>query len=287
MTGSRDVIKGLSPRQRRALLVVPIAVLVAFVAAVIVSRRRSAPARVVPLAPSAPPSSVLPRAAEPVIPTKRLPSRWTGNIRRLVPVAALVAAVLVVGLAQGQSEPAPVAGPAPASPMVSATPSPNSSNASSCSSQADEPFTPSRITVPGVVRDAPVLALPRDRNNVPGVPPATDAGRWEFGWDRPPGIRPGSAKGNVLLNAHTFPDGDALGNEFLDKLDTGDEIIVRGKDAELCYKVSKRIQVREADGNVAYYVREGPPQLALLVCSGKRLGPGEWTHRTIWFASPA
>jgi sortase (surface protein transpeptidase) len=138
-----------------------------------------------------------------------------------------------------------------------------------------------------VVRDATVLALPRDTNDVPGVPPATDAGRWEFGWDRPPGIRPGSAQGNVLINAHTFPDGNALGNKFLDELDMGDEIIVRGKDAELCYKVSKRIEVREADGYVPYYDREGPPQLALLVCSGKRLGPGEWTHRTIWFASPA
>ncbi len=276
MTGLHDVIKGLSPRQRHVLLVVPVAVLIAVVAAVIVSRRRSV--RVAHLAPSAPPSSDLPRAAEPVVPTKRLPSRWTGNFRRLVPVAALVAAVLLVGLVQEQSE------TAPASPTVSATPFRTSS---SCSSQADEPFTPSHITVPGVVRDAPVHALPRDSNDVPGVPPTTEAGRWEFGWDRPPGIRPGSAQGNVLINAHTFPDGDALGNEFLDELDKGDRIIVRGKDAELCYKVSQRIEVRAADGYVPYYDREGPPQLALLVCSGERLGPGEWTHRTIWFASPA
>jgi len=26
--------------------------------------------------------------------------------------------------------------------------------------------------------------------------------------------------------------------------------------------------------------------VVIVVCSGERLGPGDWTHRTLWFASP-
>ena len=36
-----------------------------------------------------------------------------------------------------------------------------------------------------------------------------------------------------------------------------------------------------------YSVTDGPPQLAIVVCSGRRLGPGVWTKRTVWFASPS
>ena len=49
---------------------------------------------------------------------------------------------------------------------------------------------------------------------------------------------------------------------------------------------TKRIEVLDADGYPPYYEREGPPQIAIIVCSGRRLGPGHWTHRTIWFAKP-
>jgi len=35
-----------------------------------------------------------------------------------------------------------------------------------------------------------------------------------------------------------------------------------------------------------YYNSTGQPQLAIIVCSGQRLGPGVWTRRTLWFASP-
>lgn len=172
--------------------------------------------------------------------------------------------------------------------MASASPTPNPAPSpttpSWCETPATEPFTPTRITVQGVVREAKVLALPRDSSNVPRVPPTSQAGKQQVAWDRPPGIEPGSPKGNVLLNAHTWPDGLALGNKFLKGLDEGDRIVLHGDGATSCYEVDKRIEVRASDGYVPYYDREGPPQVALLVCSGKRLGPGDWTHRTIWFA---
>jgi hypothetical protein len=148
------------------------------------------------------------------------------------------------------------------------------------------PFTPTSVAIPGVTRRATVLALPRDADGVPGVPPLTTAGRTEFAWDRPPGIRPGQRRGNVLLNAHTWPDGTALGNRLLAGLHEGDRIVVRGRGSSLCYRVTDRVSVPADAPGGRYYDRTGRPQLAIVVCSGTRLGPGEWTERTLWFASP-
>lgn len=156
--------------------------------------------------------------------------------------------------------------------------------AGTCEGAAAEPFVPTSITIDGVVRDAHVLALPRDENDVPGVPPTS--AKHAFAWDRP-GIKPGSDRGNVLLNAHTWPDGSAVGNTMLDKLDEGEGIVLRGGSSTMCYSVTKRVEVLAKDGYSPYYDREGSPQVALIVCSGERTGPGEWTHRTIWFAEPA
>lgn len=153
-----------------------------------------------------------------------------------------------------------------------------------CEHPATSPFAPTSISIPDVIKDAKILALPRDANNVPRVPPTS--AKSTFAWDRPPGIEPGSDRGNVLLNAHTWPDGSAVGNTMLSKLDEGDRMILRGGGSELCYTVTKRIEVLASKGYAPYYDRDGKPQVALIVCSGKRLGPGVWTHRTIWFAEP-
>jgi hypothetical protein len=160
-----------------------------------------------------------------------------------------------------------------------------------CERPATAPFTPTRITGPGVVREATVLGLPRDSANVPQAPPISDVGKTEFAWSRSPDPMPGTAKGNVLVNAHTWPDGTALGNKLLSGLQVGDRIIVRGHSTDgqrqtLCYRVTKRDVIVASDGSWEYYEREGPPQLALIVCSPPRLGPGNWLHRTIWYASP-
>jgi hypothetical protein len=198
-------------------------------------------------------------------------------------VAALIAAAILVLVRLQPSDPEPVvARPAPA---ATPSPSPSPTTPGPCEEQTDRPFKPKQITIPGIIRNAKVLALPRDGNNVPSVPPV--GAKQVFAWDRPPGIRPGEPKGNVLLNAHTWPDGSALGNEMLRELKKGERIIVRNGDVELCFEVDKKVEVLASGGFPEYYDREGPHQLALLVCSGRRLGPGNWTHRTIWFARPA
>lgn len=145
---------------------------------------------------------------------------------------------------------------------------------------------PSAITVPGVVRRAAVVTPPRDGNGIPGVPPLTARGKTVFAWDRAQGIRPGDPAGNVLLNAHTWPDGSALGNRLLAGLRPGDRIVVRGSGKRLCYRVTERVEVRAADGLPRYYATDGPHLLAIVVCSGRRLSPGVWEKRTVWFASP-
>ncbi len=216
--------------------------------------------------------------------SRHRPRRW----QRTRLVAGVVVALLVVALAVWLLRP-PADTPAASRPTPTTTPTPTPSptpKPDPCETQATEPFSPTRITVPGTVRNAKILALPRDGRDVPSVPPVSNAGKHQVAWDRPPGIEPGSPKGNVLLNAHTWPDGSALGNRFLKRLDEGDRIILRGDDATLCYEVDQRVEVRAGDRSTNYYDREGPAQVALLVCSGRRLGPGNWTHRTIWYAKP-
>ena len=216
------------------------------------------------------------------------PEGRTRRARRLRVAAGVVAGILLVVVAVWVLR-SPADTPVATRPTPTPTPTPSptaSPNPPPCDSPATEPFTPTRITVPGVIRNATVVALPRDGNNVPSVPPVSEAGKQQVAWDRPPGIKPGSRKGNVLLNTHTWPDGSALGNELLDDFQKGDRIIVRGDGATLCYEVDKRVEVLASDGYPPYFDREGSPQIAIIVCSGRRLGPGNWTHRTMWFATP-
>ncbi len=181
--------------------------------------------------------------------------------------------------------PAPSAVPTPATDLE-VEPSTSFSPRADCATVAHA-FTPHTITVPGVTREVAVVAPPRDANGVPGTPPLSTYGKSVFAWDREQHVRPGDPAGNVLLNAHTWPDGSALGNRLLAALRTGDRILVHGADAELCYRVTERVEVLAEDGLARYYATDGPPQLAIVVCSGRRLGPGVWEKRTVWFAAPA
>lgn len=154
-----------------------------------------------------------------------------------------------------------------------------------CTPPARRPFVPVSVTVDGLGAHG-VLAMGREANGATGVPPLTSTGKQQFAWDAP-GVRPGSGQGNVLLNAHTWPDGSALGNHLLGALQGGELIAVHGADGQrLCYRVTARVEVPFDASSSRYYDDAGRPQVAIAVCSGTRLGPGAWTHRTLWFASP-
>lgn len=202
-------------------------------------------------------------------------------------VVLVVAALLVVrtqrddSRARARSDAPAAATPAPASRAATPTPL-----RPACPATA-RPFEPTSIDVRGVGRQIAVLTPPRDAQGVPGTPPLTTAGKRVFAFDRGQGVRPGDRRGNVLLNAHTYPDGSALGNDLLRSTTKGDRIVVHGAAGRrLCYTVREVTQVRASQGFPAYYATAGRPQLAIIVCSGRRLGPGEWEDRTIFFASP-
>ena len=215
----------------------------------------------------------------------------TATTRRRTGQAAAVVGVLIL-LVWALLRPHPLDEPAKVPPPApQAVTAGNVLDPKPCYGRPSAPFTPTHITVPGVTRDATVLALPRDAENVPQAPPISDTGKTQFAWSVPPDPMPGEPKGNVLLNAHTWPDDSALGNKLLDNLQVGDRIIVdgvagHGHPERLCYRVTKRDVIVASDGSFEYYERNGPPQLALIVCSPPRLGPGNWLHRTIWYASP-
>jgi hypothetical protein len=205
-------------------------------------------------------------------------------------LAAAGVIILLVGAALWlqSSRDRPSSGSATQAPSTSADTAP--SRASTRCRVPAHPFRPVSVTVPDVVRGAPVVATGRDSSGVPGVPPLTDAGKRELAWDAG-GVRPGDPHGHVLMNTHTWPDGTALGNALLTHLHVGDLVVVRGgRGLQQCYRVHQRLVVPFPDSPrrvlTRYYATTGTPRLALITCSGRRLGPGVWTHRTLWFARP-
>jgi hypothetical protein len=204
-------------------------------------------------------------------------------------VAVAVAAGTVLWLVRsGDGRPTATPPPDPSRSVApSTTPSPAPASVPRSCGTARHAFAPRTISIPGVTRAAAVITPPRDANGVPGVPPLTTSGKSVFAWDRAQGTRPGGRAGNVLLNAHTWPDGSALGNRMLAGLHRGDRIVVHGAGRRLCYRVTERVEVLAQRGLPRYYARHGRPQLAILACSGRRLGPGVWEKRTVWFASPS
>jgi hypothetical protein len=152
-----------------------------------------------------------------------------------------------------------------------------------CEGGATGPFTPTTIDIEGVRKGRPVMSIAREYDDVPGVPPVSATHTVAFD---APGPRPGARKGLVRLNAHTWPNNAALGNEMLAKFDVGDILRLRDGDKKLCYRVTERVEV---DGYATYdrfYELEGKPEFAFIVCSGKRLGPGNWNKRTVWWGEP-
>lgn len=152
-----------------------------------------------------------------------------------------------------------------------------------CEYGATKPFTPTSVDIEGVREDLPVIPLARDGSDVPGVPSvgATHTVAWDA-----PGPKPGSKRGLVRFNAHTWPNGAALGNEMLATFDVGDVLTLRHGKTKLCYRVTERVEVDGYSTYDPFYALDGPAKFAFIVCSGQRLGPGNWNKRTIWFGTP-
>jgi hypothetical protein len=126
-----------------------------------------------------------------------------------------------------------------------------------------------------------VVRVRRTADGAIGTPPVTTAGKSMVGWDH--AVRPGSRKGTVILDAHTWPDGSALGNAMLRRLRKGDVIKLSSHGHAVCYRITSRKQYPRNRVPVRKIFRTGgAPRVAIFVCSGKRLGPGDWLKRTVW-----
>lgn len=169
-------------------------------------------------------------------------------------------------------------------PAASATPSDAPSGRATCSTH-DGTFTPTRVDLAELGSHG-VVPVGRSANGQMGSPPLTTAGKSLVGWDTG-GARPGADRGTVALDAHTWPDGSALGNQMLRATGVGDVLVLSGGGEQLCYRVTKRKVYEPSRAPVnKIFSRTAPAKLVFIVCSGTRLGPGNWTTRTVWYAKP-
>jgi hypothetical protein len=169
-------------------------------------------------------------------------------------------------------------GPAPAGAEPTAR--------AACATTATSGFRPVGARVDVLGREFRVVRVRRTASGAIGTPPVTAAGKTMVGWDR--GIRPGEGVGSVILDAHTWPDGSALGNALLSRLRAGHTFSLRAADGRtVCYRVRARRSYPAARVPRSKAFRTwGPEQAVIVVCSGRRLGPGRWARRTVWYAEP-
>jgi hypothetical protein len=145
-------------------------------------------------------------------------------------------------------------------------------------------FVPARAEIPAIGRTVKVIQVERESNGQIGAGPTTTEGKWLMSMD--PKTKPGSHQGSVLLSGHTWPDGSALGNAMLDHLWAGNGIVLSVGYTRACYKINKRESYPVDDVPRRIFRTTGYEEVVIVACSGKRLGPGNWTRRTLWYATP-
>lgn len=177
-----------------------------------------------------------------------------------------------------------LAGLLAATVLVSAEPA-AASSAPTCHRPA-RGFVPAKAGIPALGHAFRVIRVPRTRDNAVGAGPVTEQGKWLVAMD--PHTLPASRRGTVILAAHTWPDGSALGNALLRGLHRGDRIVLAGKGGKrACYRITERASypVRDVPRRKAFR-SWGREQVVIVACSGRRLGPGNWSRRTIWYGVP-
>lgn len=144
-------------------------------------------------------------------------------------------------------------------------------------------FKATKAQIPALGRTVGVRVVPRTSSNQVGAGPTTEEGKWLMAMD--PHNLPGNGRGTVMLSAHTWPDGSALGNAMLKNLHSGDRILLFGKNGEQpCYLITKRVTYRKDQVPRSTFSSGGFERMVLVTCSGTRYGPGNWSHRTVWYA---
>lgn len=192
---------------------------------------------------------------------------------------------------------APAAAPAPPAPPTQAPPSRPATNQAAGSRAgggqavpagcSTRPIRPTRFQVPRMGVDAPMMTVGKDSSGNPGAPPLSQM--FSTAWYRG-SPAPGSSRGNVIVNVHSYARGAALGNNLNagSGLRAGDVIRVVGEDGQVaCYRFREKIKFSVAsyrpDSGV-YFNATGRPQLAIMTCWDRNSRTGEYESRIIFYA---
>ncbi len=181
-------------------------------------------------------------------------------------------------------EPAPTKKPANNAPPAGSNGAGQAAAAQRCSSTA---VKPTRFQVPRMNVDAPLLTVGKDSKGNPGAPPLSQM--FSTAWYRgsPP---PGSSRGNVIINVHSFASGSALGNNLYlsGGLKAGDTIRIIGEGGQVaCYRFREKIKFPVASYDPRsgiYHNATGRPQLAIMTCWDRNPRTGEYDSRVIFYA---
>lgn len=181
---------------------------------------------------------------------------------------------------------APVQGTPSAAGHPSSRPSSPGSTSSASTSSAP---TSSASTATTVASDAPVMSLGLAADGTAAAPPKDQPKT--VGWYNL-GPRPGSDKGKVVLTAHTYHRGGALGNALNSEqgLRLGD--VIRLTDASgrtLCYRHTRtaKVMVKDYDPkSTVLYDDHGAPMLAIVICWDYERSTKFWASRIIFYAEP-
>lgn len=151
----------------------------------------------------------------------------------------------------------------------------------------NRPITkPTRFVVSRMGVDVPMMNVGKDENGKPGAPPKSAA--YAVAWyNRSSEVA--SKQGNVMLTAHTYRNGQALGNDLVKGLQPGDVIKISDKSgAQACYTYTgkRKVDVKTYDAKSGwFYNPTGPAQLALMVCWDRNPATGDWDSRYIFYAA--
>lgn len=177
-------------------------------------------------------------------------------------------------------------------PQSSAPASPTSTGSApavpaGCAASAT-PMTPTRFAVPRMGVDTRVLSVGLAADGTIGTPPIND--KTSVSWfDEGP--RPGAAKGQAILTAHTYHVGGALGNQLMGAggLKVGDIVTVSDGTRTLCYRYSgaTKVWVKDYDPNSTVMVNDnGAPRMVMVICWDYHAGRRSWDSRMIFGFEP-
>ena len=113
------------------------------------------------------------------------------------------------------------------------------------------------------------------RTACPACHRSPTTGKTVFAFDPDQGVRPGDrARQRAAERAHLARRHRPSATSCSPGCTEGPRSSSRAGGHRLCYRVTRRVEVDATKPQPAYFATDGRPQLAIVVCSGERLGPG-------------